>query len=362
VSSFALTGTRLKESLPSWDLVTTKILEIRRRRGLMIAVAILTLALPVLVLGIRLLFHAIDPHKYGPAGSPGIFQDLLNPMAEFGFIIASTVGAAVGTTDLTDGFFRQLVTTGRSRVALFLARIPAGLTILVPAIALAFTMVCLVTAYASGPPATTVNVAGINVPAHLDQSQLKSWIDDHPEAAANAFQNTPTPSPSAIRTLAANNIGSLYSQYQQSELSSLTPPINEMIKIGLWLELVVIVGFTVGLGLGALIGQRTVATILMIALELIVTPILTAAVIPYFLNGQRLLVGLALDQLRPAGLAGGVGGGGGPGGGHGGRILFGGRGVLSIPPMPTWAMIAVITGWIVGWLAIGAWRMSTRDA
>jgi hypothetical protein len=30
--------------------------------------------------------------------------------------------------------------------------------------------------------------------------------------------------------------------------------------------------------------------------------------------------------------------------------------------MPTWAMISVIVGWIVGWTGIGAWRMATRDA
>jgi len=78
-------------------------------------------------------------------------------------------------------------------------------------------------------------------------------------------------------------------------------------------------------------------------------------VIPYFQDGQRLVVGLALDQLRPAGLAGG--GAGGPG-----HVLFGGREALQVPPMPTWAMIAVIVGWILGWSVIGAWRMMTRDA
>jgi hypothetical protein len=43
-------------------------------------------------------------------------------------------------------------------------------------------------------------------------------------------------------------------------------------------------------------------------------------------------------------------------------VLFGGRGALGIPPMPTWAMISVIVGWIVVWSVIGAWRMMTRDA
>ena len=81
-------------------------------------------------------------------------------------------------------------------------------------------------------------------------------------------------------------------------------------------------------------GQRTLTTITLIGLEIIVTPILAGHVIPYFLDGQRLVVGLAMDQLRPAALAPGTGGGpGGPG-----RVLFGGRGALGIPPMPTWAM------------------------
>jgi len=99
----------------------------------------------------------------------------------------------------------------------------------------------------------------------------------------------------------------------------LNPAINEMAKIGGWLEIEVGVSFVVGLGLRSLLGQRSVTIILMIALEIIVTPILAGHVIPYFLHGQRLDVGLALDQLRPAGMVGQVGAGG-PG-----RILGGRR-------------------------------------
>ena len=152
------------------------------------------------------------------------------------------------------------------------------------------------------------------------------------------------------------DIATIYSDYTSDETGQLNPPVNEMVKIGLWLELEIGIGFMVGLGLGSLIGQRTVSTVLMIVLEIIITPILAAHVIPYFINGQRLVVGVAMDQLRPAGLAGG--GAGGPG-----HVLFGGRGALGIPPMPTWAMITVIVGWIVGWSVIGAggWRPATPD-
>jgi hypothetical protein len=348
--------------LPSWGLITTRHLELRKRRGLMITVLLLTLALPVLVLGLRLAFHLFDPHSYGPAGTPQTFQSVVNPMAEFGFIVAAALGTAAGSTDLTDGVFRHLVITGRSRLALFLARIPAGLAILLPLVALAFTCVCLVTSYEGVPQPTTISVDGAAaIPVHLDQAQLEQWLLRHPGQAAQVGLNVgsgPGPVPAAqVPSLIKHNISSIYGDYTNNETDQLNPPVNEMAKIGLWLVLDVGVGFLVGLGLGSLMGQRTVSTVLLVVLEIIVTPILAATAIPYFLDGQRVVVGVALDQLRPAGLANGGGGGGGPG-----HVLFGGRGSLGIPPMPTWAMITVIVGWIVGWSVIGAWRMNTRDA
>jgi hypothetical protein len=340
--------------IPSWDLITTKQLELRKRRGLMVAVFLLTLGLPVLVLGLRLAFHAFDPTSYGPAGSPSVFAGLCNPMAEFGFIIAATLGASAGTTDLAAGVFRHLVITGRSRISLYLARIPAGLSIVLPLVAVAFAMLCLVTAYEGTPQATSVNYNGLTVPVHLNQRQLEVWLLERPKEAEMAFGSGPPSAGAGVRFV-DRNIATIYHDYVVDESTALNPAMNEMVKIGLWIELEVGIGFMVGLGLGSLTGQRTVATILMIVLEIIVTPILARVAIPYFLNGQRLVVGVAMDQLRPAGLAGSLGGGGG-------RVLFGGRGVLMIPPMPTWAMVAVIVGWIVGWSILGAWRMATRDA
>jgi hypothetical protein len=357
---------------PSWDLITAKHLELRKRRGLMVTVVLLTLALPVLVLGFRLAFHLFDPKSYGPAGSPGIFQSLLNPMAEFGFIVAAVLGATAGTSDLTEGMFRHLVITGRSRVALYLSRIPAGLAIILPLVALAFTLLCLVTNYEGVPQPTSISVtttsnpgqlshaqavSTMSMPVSLSHAQAESWLLQHPQRAGQALGLPPGASTARIDSAVHHQIGMFYSAYTSQEASQLNPPVNEMVKIGLWLELVVGTGFLLGLGLGALTGQRTVTTIILIALEIILTPIFAATAIPYFLNGQRLDVGVALDQLRPAGLAAGQGGPRGPG-----HVLFGGRGALNIPPMPTWAMISVIVGWIVVWSAVGAWRMATRDA
>jgi hypothetical protein len=100
----------------------------------------------------------------------------------------------------------------------------------------------------------------------------------------------------------------------------LYPSNSLMIKAGLWIELEAGIGFIVGLGLASLLGQRTVAVILMIVLEVILTPLLSRHVIPHFLNLERAMVGLATAHLEPGGMplvfGGGVGGG--PGGGGGG--------------------------------------------
>jgi hypothetical protein len=348
--------------LPTWDLITTKNREIRKRRGLMITVAVLIVAPAVLIYGLRLLFHAVDPHSYGLAGSPASFSQLSNLMAEFGFIAAVALGAAAGTTDLSDGMFRHLVITGRSRLALYLARIPAGLAVTVPLVALAFAMNCLVTSYESPPPPTSVSMNGLTLPEHLDQAGLQTWLLQRPQQAATSGlplglgPAAVTATPAQIRSVIDRDIAGIYADYIDDEITGSDPADNEMAKIGLWLELEVGIGFLVGLGLGSLTGQRTTTTIVLIALEIIVTPLLAGTQIPYFIDGQRLLIGVAMDQLRPAGLAS-PNSAGGPG-----QLLFGGRGALGIPPMPTWAMISVIAGWIAGWSAIGAWRMMTRDA
>jgi len=347
---------RFASWFPTWALVATKNLELRKRRGLMIVVAALIAGIPLLVLGFRLLLHLINAKAYGPPGSPSGFVTLSDLMAEFGFIVAAALGAGAATTDLSEGVFRHLVATGRSRIALYLARIPAGLSIVLPLVAVAFAILCLVTSFTgtSGTSQpTSVRVNGVPVPTHLDESQLRSWLEKHPQVFGPAHGQT--------QASIDRNIANFYRNYRSDEAAAFSfngnapsnPGLSEMVKVGLWLELEVAIGFLVGLGLGSLTGQRTLSTILLIVLEIIVTPVMAAHAFPYILDGQRLIVGVAMDQLRPAVLASG-GAVGGP--------LSGARGSLGIPPMPTWAMIAVIVAWICGWSAIGAWRMVRRDA
>jgi hypothetical protein len=98
-----------------------------------------------------------------------------------------------------------------------------------------------------------------------------------------------------------------------------------------------------------------VPVILLIVLELILTPLFSRHIIAYLLNVERGIVGIAMLHIEPGGLTAPFTGGG-PGGGGGGG------GVFSLIPESTVVSSLVIVGWIVFWTAIGAWRMMTRDA
>jgi len=369
-------------------MITTRIMELRKRRGLMIALALVTIGIPTVFLVIRLLLHAVAPKTYGPAGGYDTYTAMVaGVLYVFGFIVAATLGATAGSADLTEGMFRHLVVTGRSRLAIYLARIPAGLAIIVPLVAAGFTIVCAVCVFAAP---TRLEFNGVTVPGHLSLVGLESWAAEHPDEVICNFGVRIGPnSPHASTIAAAENTvpcgngpggGPIQikqppgspalpqaSQAQIREAASLIARMNYsdyarqflypsdslMIKSGLWLELEAVIGFVVGLGLGSLIGQRTVAVVLMIILEVILTPILSRARIPHLLNLQRGVVGLATAHLTPGGLPVLGGGGGGPGGGGGNPRLL---------PESTTVAICVIVAWLVGWTVIGAWRMMTRDA
>lgn len=336
-ADFAHDGRR--SPLPAPRMVTTRFMEQRKRRGLMIALIAVNIGLPTVFLGIRLIAHAVDPKSYGPAGGYNIYTAIVaGVMYVFGFIVAATLGCSAGSVDLSEGMFRHLVVTGRSRLALYLARIPAGLGIVVPMVAVGFTIVCAVCSFAAP---TKLVYDGVTVPPGLSRPALESWAASHPDRVLCNFpfvggpgysnvacspnggtivkvapRGTPPPvsrpSHAQLRAAAIQVAKRDYKDYSQQFLS---PPVALMVKSGLWLELEAAIGFVVGLGLASLIGQRTIAVILMIVLELVLTPIFSRARIPHVINLQRGVVGLAMAHIEPGGLPLAFsGGGGGPGG------------------------------------------------
>ena len=101
------------------------------------------------------LFHLYNSTKYGPAGGTDKFQIALTLLGQIGGMIAvGLVGAAAGTQDLSSRVYRDLVSSGRSRTRLFLARIPGGLALVLPFMASAYALAAvLCVALAGGQPA-----------------------------------------------------------------------------------------------------------------------------------------------------------------------------------------------------------------
>jgi hypothetical protein len=342
----------------------------------MIALIALNIGFPAVFLLIRLLAHAFAPHDNPPAGGDQIFVVLAGGFLPlFGFIVAATVGCTAGSRDLTEGMFRHLVVTGRSRLALYLARIPAGLAIVLSLVAIGYTIVCAVCVFAA--PAF-VDDNNANMPPGLSRAGFEHWARDHAEPVICSLPyngRTPgnvtcagppgwsksaitpaQPAPAAVEAFAAKIAKQDYSGPNGYTGIRRYPPVSLMIKAGLWLGLEATAGFIIGLGLASLMGQRTVPVILLIVFQMILTPIFAVANVPHLQDLQRSLAGLAMARLEPSGLPIAFGLPGVAGG-----LARPGAGLSLLPESATQAA-CVIIAWLVGWTVLGAWRMMTRDA
>jgi len=371
VASAGLARDRRGSPVPTLSMIATRFMELRRRRGLMIGVAVVNVGIPALFMGIRLLLHAIAPRTNPPAGNFVIFA-VLGPglLSTFGFIAAAVVGCTAGSRDLSEGMFRNLVVTGRSRLALYLARIPAALAIVVPLVATGYIIICAVSAFAAP---TFIDDWNVNIPPGLSRAGFESWASEHAvpvicglyhgriprdvECASPPrwSKSALAPGSSAPPRVEALAIVAARQNYARYAGIIRRPSASLMIRTGLWIELEAVVGVIVGLGLASLMGQRLIPVIVIMVLQLILTPVLTYVTIPHLQDLQRSLMGLAMAHLEPSGLPVVVGVPGVTGG-------VGGSGTAALLPESATQAAWVIVAWLAGWTILGAWRMMTRDA
>lgn len=116
------------------QMIGADFLKLRKRRGTL-AWSLLLALVPLLIYFIvSAVQHSSEPVNHAPGGGVNGFQDGLRIVAVFfGPLAAILIGTDAGAGDASAGVFRDLVVTGRSRVALFASRVPAaiGLTWLV---------------------------------------------------------------------------------------------------------------------------------------------------------------------------------------------------------------------------------------
>jgi len=217
--------------------------------------------------------HASNPVKYEPAGGVKNFSDGLRVVTLFfGPLAAILIGVEAGTGDASVGVFRDLVVTGRSRMALFASRVPA---------ALALCWVVIIGAFA-------LLLAGSFIFA----------------------SNLPTPGGALI----FNGLG--------------------FALLGTGVLCVIAVG------LASLTTSKPAAIIVMIAWQVVASPLIAS--ISSLGSSRRAILSQAIAHFSPVHVGEG---------GHGATVTMG-----------EGTALLVVVVWVAVFLALGAWRTRTMDA
>jgi len=164
-------GAAATPSVRPFGLARADLLKLRRRRGLFWTVTVLTIVPMVIAYGVLGILHAANPDHHGPAGGVENLGHGMFVLMLLSGVAAILAGARAGADDVGSGVFRELVVTGRPRVALFGARIPGGLGFVLPFVACGYGIAAIVATAASGylpsPSASLLLEAGLWVLAEV---------------------------------------------------------------------------------------------------------------------------------------------------------------------------------------------------
>jgi ABC-type transport system involved in multi-copper enzyme maturation permease subunit len=110
-------------------MTAAELLKLYRRRALMAWSAVLFVGGQIVFYGLGTIQHAADPAHHAPAGGSHGLANAMMLVSYLGGVAAVMIGAAAGGGDTAAGVFRDLASTGRSRIALFAVRVPAALVV-----------------------------------------------------------------------------------------------------------------------------------------------------------------------------------------------------------------------------------------
>jgi hypothetical protein len=121
------------------QMIGAELLRLRRKRWLVAVSLFFTLGILAIVYAVTVIQHASNPGRYGPAGGVHNFNDTINFLfVFFGSLAMILIGTEAGAGDQASGVFRDLVATGRSRLALFAVRVPAALILSLTIVLIAY--------------------------------------------------------------------------------------------------------------------------------------------------------------------------------------------------------------------------------
>jgi ABC-type transport system involved in multi-copper enzyme maturation permease subunit len=136
------------------QMIGAEFLKLRKKRGMVAWALALAAGSMAILISVKAIQHASDPAGYAPAGGTRGLASMLEMLGFFMVpLSAILIGAEAGAGDRAGGVFRDLVVTGRSRVSLFLVRLPGALMLTFVVVGIAFGLAVAGTyLFASGAP------------------------------------------------------------------------------------------------------------------------------------------------------------------------------------------------------------------
>jgi ABC-type transport system involved in multi-copper enzyme maturation permease subunit len=135
-------------------MIRADLLKLRKKRSITGSALVLTAGVSIVFYAYLVIAHATDPRHHPPAGGLHHFINAFSTLGlDFGTIAAILIGVEAGAGETADGTLRELIVTGRSRLALFAARIPAALIVTWVVVSVGLLIATLVTfLFAGGEP------------------------------------------------------------------------------------------------------------------------------------------------------------------------------------------------------------------
>ncbi|MGH8929248.1 MAG: hypothetical protein ACRDZO_01075 [Egibacteraceae bacterium] len=150
--------------LPDGRMIQAELLKLRTRRGLVAWGLVLTIGTVLARYGLLVALHETNPTRLIPAGGVSGLANSVALLTTSGVLLAVITGAIAGTADVDAGVFGDLVTTGRSRYALFAARVPGGLAFLVPLLEAGYATAVVGSFLFTGPaPVPTADLVSLGM-------------------------------------------------------------------------------------------------------------------------------------------------------------------------------------------------------
>jgi hypothetical protein len=112
------------------QMTSADFLKLRKKRTTVIWALVLAVVPLVIYFIVAAAQHSSNPAEHPPAGGVHGYTDALRLVGGvFGPLAAILIGVEGGAGDAAAGVFRDLVATGRSRLALFATRVPAAIAL-----------------------------------------------------------------------------------------------------------------------------------------------------------------------------------------------------------------------------------------